>query len=123
LVKPSVVAAADPSRDATQRLLATNALVDFGRDRPEALARALVVANERQYQINLEAVRKHPDEALAELQRQLVAQPERVWPDEIDVSRFPAPARDLVVRIENAAGLVTPRVAFCQSLPLGEFAH
>jgi hypothetical protein len=46
------------------------------RHQPDSLARALVVADERQYPIMLEAMRKHATEALAELERQLVARPE-----------------------------------------------
>jgi hypothetical protein len=123
LVAATAAAAADPARDATHRLLATNALVDFARDQPETLARALVVSDERQYPILLEAVRKHPSEALAELERQFVARPERVWPDEVDVSKFSDPARDLVAKIENAGGLVDRHFALCQSLPLADFAE
>jgi formylglycine-generating enzyme required for sulfatase activity len=123
LLDATAAAAADPARDATQRFLATNALVDFGRDRPEHLARALVVSDTRQYPIVLAAIRPHRDAALAELQRQLDDQPQRVWRNDIDVSRFADPARTLVARIENAIGLVHSHFAFCQSLPLTEFAE
>ncbi|MBI3463466.1 MAG: protein kinase, partial [Planctomycetes bacterium] len=123
LVDAVRAAAADAARDATQRILAANALVDFGRDQPEALARALVVANERQYAILLAAVRPHRDQALAELERQLVARPQRMWPNDVDVTRFAEPARATVLKIDHAHGLVEPHFAFCQSLPLAEFAE
>jgi hypothetical protein len=122
LVAATAAAAADPARDATHRLLATNALVDFAGDQPQTLARALVVSTERQYSVLLEAVRKHPTEAIAELQRQLVARPERGRANDVDVSKFSVPGRDLVAKIDSAVGLVHPHFAFCQSLPLADFA-
>jgi hypothetical protein len=122
LVDACARATADAARDTTQRLFAAWALSEFGRDQPETVARALFVANEQQYRILLESLRRHPEKAIEELNRQLDAPPERVWPTDVDVSEFGEPARDLVAKIENAAGLVERHFAFCQTLPLADFA-
>jgi formylglycine-generating enzyme required for sulfatase activity/Flp pilus assembly protein TadD len=122
LLDTTAAAASDPKRDATQRLLATNALVDFGRDQPELLARALVVSNQQQYPVVVEALRAQPRRAFAELKRQLDARPQRTWREGADISKFTAPPRGLVEKIENAAGIVHSHFALCQRLPSDEFA-
>jgi formylglycine-generating enzyme required for sulfatase activity len=106
-----------------ERALATNILADYAADRPEALADLVMDADDKQFATLFGGLRDSGARGLAPLLAELDQQPTFRWSDPPLDAAWPEPEAALVRQLEAAHGLVAPRFAICQTLPLDAFAR
>lgn len=94
-------------------------LADYCDELPEVFARLIFNADRREFDVIQSALSRQPPQAIRHLQT--LYDQCRLGVLASDVSAWPEPSRDLVIRIAQADGLVTERFAFCLSLPSAEF--
>jgi formylglycine-generating enzyme required for sulfatase activity len=111
----------DPQRP-LERQVAATVLADYLKDEPAALAELLLDADSSQYAVLFPIFAKHGQDAVRLMAREVDRTPEPPkWPDAELQSSWAGVDAAGKKKIESAAGVLTERFAFCQTLPLGEF--
>jgi formylglycine-generating enzyme required for sulfatase activity len=107
--------------DRAQREQAARVLLDYAGDVPEALVDVLPDVGMTLFPDYLKRLARSPESARRSLER-LIAEPLAAWNDPPLDHSWTSPSPTLVARVEAAGGLVEPRFALCQTVPLDEFA-
>jgi serine/threonine protein kinase len=122
LLEPLSAAFRGKQRAEIERSFATSILVDYASDQPAVLADLLMDADRKAYPVLFAAAQSRQAETLPLFQDEIDKQPASDWGDpplDQSWSQLDPTAQS---RIEAAGGLVAPRFAFCQTMPLDEFA-
>ncbi len=123
LVAPLAATLRDANRGETERSLATDILADYAAEQAALLADVVMDADEKQFAVLFPKLKGHGEGGtkplLAEIDRQL----QRQWTDPPLNSAWQKPDATLVQKIESAQGILVERFAFCQTMPLDDFAH
>jgi serine/threonine protein kinase len=122
LTAPLVAIFQDTSRAETVHSLATNILADFAAADPDRLAELLMVADHKSYLTFFPVAAKMAEEILPVFQSELAKKPTYSWSDPKIDPAWTTPDATLQSAIESAHGLLADRFAFCQTLPLVDFA-
>ena len=104
------------------RLTAATVLADYAADQPEVLSQLLLDAEPKQYALLRPVLEKH-SAAAARYMRDVLKQtvlPD--WQDPPLPAAWREPAGELRQELERAGGLLGPRWALCQRLPLDRLA-
>ena len=104
----------DGERSDADRESVTDALADFAADKPQLLVDLLAEADPRQFAVLLPPLRSHVSAAVPLLQDKLNSPLIRRWPD--SGMEWREPTAEIVAEVEQAAGIVAPACAFCQTL-------
>jgi formylglycine-generating enzyme required for sulfatase activity len=112
----------DERRSDADRWLAAVVLADYARDDVAMLADLVQDATPRQFAAVFSSIAKHGPHAIEELDGRLKIQLSPAWPDEPLDADWSAPDPTIVARIAAGGGLVGDRFAFCQNMPMDEFA-
>jgi formylglycine-generating enzyme required for sulfatase activity/tRNA A-37 threonylcarbamoyl transferase component Bud32 len=100
---------------------AARVLLDYAADAPEVLADVIPDVGLKLFPDYLKRLMQSPQAAVVRLE-QVLEEPLVHRPRLLRDASWTEPEPMLVQRIEAAAGLVDPRFALCQTLPLAEFA-
>lgn len=121
LVTPFAAIFRDRRRGEMERSLVTDILADYAADQPELVADLLMDADEKQFPRLYPKSKEQGQRAFPVLAAEIDRQLQPKWTDPpLDWSwKQPDPA--LVQKIEAAHGLLSERLAFCQTMPLEEF--
>jgi formylglycine-generating enzyme required for sulfatase activity len=106
-----------------ERALATNLLAEWEADRPDVLAGLLMDADPRQFALLWPRFRTHGPAGVAPLRQELHEPARFDWHDPPLPPSWAGTSDEVVYRIEASGGLVAECFAFCQGLPLEEFAE
>jgi serine/threonine protein kinase/formylglycine-generating enzyme required for sulfatase activity/tetratricopeptide (TPR) repeat protein/energy-coupling factor transporter ATP-binding protein EcfA2 len=123
LIKPLAAICRNKGRPATEHALSANILADYARQDPSFVADCLLTADPTPFRALFQVVKDHPDEAAPVFQSELNKTVTASWDD---LPLDPALAEvdpTLVASIESALGLIKPRFAFCQTMPLAELKN
>lgn len=101
--------------------LAASILIDIAADNPEVLTKALPDVGLAMFSKYLKPLTRTPDVAIPLLERVLREPPAARNEPPLDPS-WPDAGPTLVRQLEAAGGMVEPRFALCQTLPLDELA-
>ncbi len=123
LLKPVAVVFGDMNRGETERLLATDILADYAADQPKVLAALLMDANGLQFAVLYPKLTELGERGTKCLLAEINRQPQPKWSDPPLNPAWPKPDTALVQKIESAQGILAERFAFCQTMPLKEFAE
>ena len=107
--------------DLTYNDRAARVLLVYANGAPEILADVIPDVSLDLYADYLKPLVRAPEVATERLER-LLKEPLASWTDALPDQAWREPAPQLVRQIEAADGLVEPRYALCQTLPIGEFA-
>jgi eukaryotic-like serine/threonine-protein kinase len=122
LLAPLAVVYRDAKRRETERSLATAILSDYAADRPPVLADLLLDADDKQFAVLYPRFQAHGERGLALLRAELGRQAQPRWNDPPLDPTWRQPDAALVRQLEGAHGLLGERYAFCQTMPLEDFA-
>ena len=123
LVPPlaDVFRASPGDRSQSEIDLATDVLEKYAADDLEQLSELVLDANPKQFVSLFDALQSHGDAAIANLDREINRVLIPRWDDSPLDAAWTEPPGEVVQRIRRAAGMITERFAFCQTLPLSEF--
>lgn len=123
LVPPlaDVFRASPGDRSQSEIDLATDVLEKYAADDLEQLSELVLDANPKQFVSLFDALQSHGDAAIANLDREINRVLIPRWDDSPLDAAWTEPPDEVVQRIRRAAGMITERFAFCQTLPLSEF--
>ena len=117
----------DNKRDASRRSIAMNLVETYAGDDARVLADVFITSGDNaRLAKGLPSLKAHRSTALDFLDEEIGRDPgtslEPNWDDPPLDPAWPAPAAELVERIEAGQGILAERFAFCQTVPLAEFA-
>jgi formylglycine-generating enzyme required for sulfatase activity/tetratricopeptide (TPR) repeat protein len=122
LLTPLASILRDSPRSESQRSFAATILADYASDNPGLLAELLMVADPKAYASLFPVAERHAARVLVVFQAELARKAASAWNDPPIDPSWTKPEPSLVGRIEAAQGAVAGRFAFCQALPIEEFA-
>ncbi|TVS21142.1 MAG: serine/threonine protein kinase, partial [Planctomycetaceae bacterium] len=113
----------DATKNETERLIATSALLEYASQSPDTLADLLMDSSPSQFSTVFTRFRSHGDSAIPLLTAELLREPEpRIpkWFDTIDPTWTTPEARYTELMAAHH-GILDDRFAFCQNMPLAAF--
>jgi formylglycine-generating enzyme required for sulfatase activity len=123
LLRPLTAVYRSTAKPEAERSFATTILADYAADQPDVLANLLMDADEKQFAVLFPKLQGRAEAALAPLHAELdLKAPPSPWPDEPLRSEWKNPDEGTRQRLEAAQGMLEERFAFCQTLPLADFA-
>jgi formylglycine-generating enzyme required for sulfatase activity/Flp pilus assembly protein TadD len=124
LIKQLAATFQNQSRSEAERTLASNLLLAYA-DRPEDLADLVQSADPQLFGVLVARLARSPAQAqvVSHLQQALAQTLEPRWNDPPLDPAWAPPDPALVMRIDQAQGLLAERFAFCQTMPLAVFAE
>ena len=120
LLPPLGRAARDPAA-AERAGLAVAVFADYSADRPADLADLALDLDDRAYQLLVPRLLAVAGGAAETFRAELGREPIADWPAAPPDPKWAATDPDTVRELEAAGGMVDPRFALCQTLPLGRF--
>ncbi|MEZ6127570.1 MAG: protein kinase [Planctomycetaceae bacterium] len=105
----------------TQRELATSLLETYAADDLAQLSELILDANPKQFVSLFDELQSHGDAAIANLETEINRVLTPQWDDPPLDAAWTEPPNHVVQVIQRAAGIITERFAFCQTLPLSDF--
>jgi len=112
----------DKSQGEQSRSFATDTLADYLSDDVNGLFELLMDAEPKQFTALFDGFAKHGDNAVVKLHAEIDRVLTPNWNDPSLDPTWKQPAEELIDKLERADGLVAERFAFCQTLPLEDFA-
>jgi formylglycine-generating enzyme required for sulfatase activity/tetratricopeptide (TPR) repeat protein len=118
---PLAAISTDKKRSETERTLATNILTDYARDDPDVVADLLMDAEPKAYAVFFPLVQRQETKTLPRFQAEIAKRITYSWNDPPLDPSWATPDASLTTKFEAAQGLLTERLAFCQTMSLDEF--
>jgi formylglycine-generating enzyme required for sulfatase activity len=104
-----------------RRAAAASILADYAGDRPRTLVELIVEADDRQFATLLAVLKRHRQEAIGLLTREVDRKAEANWEDQPPRPSWVEPSAAVRKQIEQADGMLAERFALVQTLPLEQF--
>jgi len=105
-----------------RRQVAASILADYAADRPEMLIDLLLDADPRQFAVLILPLRSHGQKAVTLLRQEIEKGTQALWNERVPDPNWMMPTSGLIAKIKAAQGVLTDHFAFCQTMPLEEFA-
>src|SRR5262249_33816900 len=99
LTRPLATAFLDPTRSEAERTFARTILVEYAKDDPTLLTHVLLACESKDYDVLLEAVKRHANEVLPLLRAEIAKKPVASWGDLAFDSSWSNPDPTLVRRV------------------------